>query len=186
MTNVFIFHGTGGYPEENWFPWLKKELEKIDCKVIVPQFPTPQNQSIENWLRVLKNYKKFYNKNTILIGHSLGGSFLLRALEWYKIKIKAAFIVAAPIGLLPIKNYENDKLFLGDFAFNWQKIKSHCGKFFIYHSDNDPYVSLVNGKELAKNLDTELIFVPNAGHFNKLAGYARFDMLLERIKKELP
>ena len=24
---VFIVHGWDGYPEEVWFPWLKKELE---------------------------------------------------------------------------------------------------------------------------------------------------------------
>ena len=60
MTNVFIFHGTGGYPEENWFPWLKRELESLDCKAIVPQFPTPQNQTLENWLKVFEQYKGLY------------------------------------------------------------------------------------------------------------------------------
>ena len=40
-TNVFIFHGTEGYPEENWFPWLKEKLEAKGYKVFVPQFPTP-------------------------------------------------------------------------------------------------------------------------------------------------
>ncbi len=29
MRNVFIFHGTEGYPEENWFPWLKEKLEAV-------------------------------------------------------------------------------------------------------------------------------------------------------------
>ena len=27
MRRVFIIHGWGGYPEEGWFPWLKKELK---------------------------------------------------------------------------------------------------------------------------------------------------------------
>jgi len=40
MSNAFIIHGTGGYPEENWFPWLKKKLEEFNYKVFVPQFPT--------------------------------------------------------------------------------------------------------------------------------------------------
>ena len=185
MTNVFIFHGTGGYPEENWFPWLKKELEKLSCRVIVPKFPNSENQSLRNWLDILKDYNQFYDKGTILVGHSLGGAFLLRVLEQSKIEIKASFLVAAPVGMLPIKNYESDRLFLGNFNFDWKKIRSHCKKFFAFHSDNDPYISLNNGKELAKNLNVDLYFIPNAGHFNKSAGYTEFKILLEKIKKEL-
>ena len=185
MTNVFIFHGTGGYPEENWFPWLKNQLENLGCNVIIPQFPTPKNQLLGNWLKILETYKKFYNENTILIGHSLGGTFLLKVLEKSDIKIKASFLIAAPIGVLPIKNYEADKLFIEKFGFNWNKIRSNCKKFFVFHSDNDPYVSLGNGKELSKQLDTNLIFIPNAGHFNTSAGYTQFDGLLEKIKKVL-
>ena len=36
MKRVFIIHGWGGYPEEGWLPWLKKELEKNGFKVFVP------------------------------------------------------------------------------------------------------------------------------------------------------
>ena len=185
MTSIFIFHGTGGYPEENWFPWLKQELEKLDCNAIVPKFPTPENQSLESWLKILNNSKQFFTEDTILVGHSLGGAFLLRVIERSNVNFKAAFIVAAPIGISPIKNYESDRLFLGNFEFDWKKIKSHCRKFFVFYSDNDSYVSLGNGEKLAKHLNAGLTFIPNSGHFNKSAGYTKFDLLLEKIKKEL-
>lgn len=186
MANVFIFHGTAGYPEENWFPWLKEELEKRGCRVFIPQFPTPKNQTLENWLGVLENYKKHVNSETILIGHSLGGAFLLRFLEKSNTRVKAAFIVAAPIGVRPIKNYEKDDLFV-DYTkpFDWARIKGNCGKFFVFHSDNDPYVGLGNGEELAERLGTELIFIPNSGHFNKEAGFTKFEALLEKISSAL-
>ena len=37
MTKVFLIHGSHGSPEENWFPWLKQELEKAGLEVIVPE-----------------------------------------------------------------------------------------------------------------------------------------------------
>ncbi|MFH1222214.1 MAG: alpha/beta fold hydrolase [Candidatus Micrarchaeota archaeon] len=180
MTNVFIIHGTAGYPEENWFPWLKKELEQLGYNVFVPQFPTPENQTLENWFKVFENYKDDFTPDTILIGHSLGGAFILRVLEKSKVQIKAAFLVAAPIGVLPIKNYEGDKPFIGK-PFDWTAIRKNCKKFFVFHSDTDPFVSLGNGEQLAKNLGVDLIFVKNAGHFNAKAGYTKFDLLLQKI-----
>src|SRR3989344_4874506 len=92
MANVFIIHGVGGYPEENWFPWLKKQLEQLGHNVVVPQFPTPENQTLSSWLEVLEQYKQFLTPATIFVGHSLGVPFVLNILEKYP--AKAAFLVA--------------------------------------------------------------------------------------------
>lgn len=182
MSNIFIFHGTEGYPEENWFPWMKKELEEKGHKVIVPQFPSPPvvPAKITEWFEVLKNYDEYINKDTILIGHSLGGLFALRVLEKLHHPIKAAFFVGTPIGVLPILNYDRDSNFCG-FDFDWSKIKNKASDFVVYQSDTDPYVSKGNGEELARQLEVELDFVPNAGHFNKKAGYLKFEKLRDRV-----
>ena len=180
MANVFIFHGTGGYPEENWFPWLKEKLEAKDLEVFVPQFPTPEGQSLEAWLKVLEPLRSKINSDSIIIGHSLGGIFTLKLLELLEQPAKLAVIVSAPVGVGWIKNYAPDDAFAG-FNFNWAKIKSNAKNFIVYHSDNDPYVSLENGQETAKQLGVELTFIPNAGHFNKAAGYITFENLLNKI-----
>ena len=183
MKNTFIFHGTEGCPEENWFPWLKQELEKEGCKVHVPQFPSPPiiQAKISEWFDVLKNYEQQINEDTIIISHSLGGVFTLRVLERLPHPVKAAILVEAPIGIRPILNYDRDSSFCG-FSFDWISILKKAHHFEVFQSDNDPYVSLGNGEQLAKNLNVALNFVPNAGHFNAKAGYTRFDLLLEKIK----
>lgn len=186
MRKVFIFHGTGGSPKGNWFPWLKGELEKRDCQVFVPQFPHPKNHHLSDWLNILKEYKQYINEQTILIGHSLGGLFLLRVLERLENQnlVAAAFFVATPIGVKPILYYDSDEKFSG-FEFDWEKIKEGARHFKVYHSDNDPYVSLGNGKELAKHLNEDLTFIPNVGHINAESGYKKFDLLLKDIEKIL-
>ena len=180
MARAFIFHGTAGYPEENWFPWLKAELEERGCRTIVPQFPTPDNQTLDNWLEVAGKHGEGMAGTPILIGHSLGGAFLLRLLE-RGVKAKAAFLVATPIGIGNVKNRKTD----GDFTdrpFDWKKIRENCPAFFVIQSDNDPYVPIENGKALAKNLGVEMIFLPGCGHFNKAAGFAKFEFLLQKIE----
>ncbi|PIN75636.1 hypothetical protein COV18_02205 [Candidatus Woesearchaeota archaeon CG10_big_fil_rev_8_21_14_0_10_37_12] len=183
MKSIFIIHGTEGYPEENWFPWLKKKLEELGCNIFVPQFPSPPivPAKISEWFEVFEKYKQHINEDTIIIGHSLGGVFTLNLLETLKQPIKAAIFVGTPIGVRPILNYDRDSSFSG-FSFDWQKIKTKAQNFIVFQSDNDPYVSLGNGEELAKNLNVELSFVPNAGHFNEKAKYLKFELLLEKLK----
>lgn len=180
MKHALIIHGTGGFPEENWFPWLKTELEKREYEVAIPQFPTPEGQSLESWLGVLANYSGYFDKDSIAIGHSLGGLFLLRALERAKAPIRGAFFVGAPVGERPIKFYDSDYKFSG-FDFDWAKIRQGAQHFEVWHSDTDPYVSLANGRKLASELGVPLNFVPNAGHFNAAAGYNTFPALLDKI-----
>jgi uncharacterized protein len=185
-SNIFIFHGTEGYPEENWFPWLREKLEEKGYKVIVPQFPSPKGEpcKINLWFDVLKNYEQYINEDTILIGHSLGGVFTLRILEKLKNPVKAVFLTAAPVGIKPILNYDRDMSFSG-LDFDWSVIKNKAKHFEVFQSDNDPYVSLGNGEKLAEELGVKLNFIPNAGHFNKLAGYLKFDELWEKLKSIL-
>jgi len=179
--NIFIFHGTAGNPQENWFPWLKKELEKKDCRVFVPQFPTPKGESLESWLDVISKYKKYFDKDTILIGHSKGGLFLLRLLERLKQPVHASFLVSTAIGIKPYVFYDLNYKFTQGYEFNWDKIRSNSKYFTVYHSDNDPYTCIDNGKQISKNLGINLTFIPNSGHFNTKSGYTKFDKLYEDI-----
>ena len=115
------------------------------------------------------------------MGHSLGGTFLLRLLE-RGVKIKAAFLVAASAGIMPLKNWKTDLPFTKK-PFNWAEIRKNCPKFVVFHSDNDPYVGITNSELLVKELGAEFVFVKGAGHFNKAAGYTEFELLLGKIKE---
>lgn len=184
MKYAMIIHGTEGFPGQNWFPWLRNELKQQGYEVDVPQLPSPPviPAKISEWFEVFEKYKDKLDQESLLIGHSLGGVFTLRILEKLEHPIKAAYFIGAPIGVKPILNYDRDSAFSG-FDFDWEKIKKNAKRFVVFQSDDDPYVDLANGQELAKNLGVELNFIPNAGHFNKKAGYTKFPELLKECLK---
>ena len=149
MRNAIIIHGAYGYPEENWFPWLKKELKQIGFKVFVPQFPTPNNQNLKNWNKVFLRYEKYVDEDTILIGHSLGALFIMNILENYK--VKACYLVGGFLGLLGVKKFDIINKTITNRKFNFKKIKKNCKIFFVYNSDNDLMCHWKKEKSWPKN-----------------------------------
>lgn len=181
---MFIFHGSYGYPGENWFPWLKTEVEKLGHETIVPTFPTPEGQNLENWLKTFEPYVPQLDEQSILVGHSCGALFALKLLERINIKIKAVFDVAGPV--MPMGN-QFDEMTASFFTPkpDWEKIKEHVENIFLLYSDNDPYVAISQGETAARDSGANLHKFHNAGHFNAKAGFTKFPELLELIKLNL-
>jgi len=173
MPTVLIVHGAGSTPEDNWFPWLKAELEAAGFNVLVPQFPnSPADQTLNNWLTEIEKHD--IDGETIAIGHSLGAPFILNLLE--KKKLKSVYLVAGFIGLL---NNEFDKVIhtFSNKEFDWDTIKTNCKSFHIIYSDDDPHVSSNKAIELGAKLDVEPKLIKGAGHFN----FTTFEYLYSEI-----
>lgn len=181
MANVFLFHGAYGNPQGNWFSWLKNELEKLGHIVIAPQFSTPKNQSLTTWQNEFEKYRKDIDNNTIFIGHSLGCAFALNIIQKIDVKIKACFLVAGFIDNLNDPRFDTINHSFYKQGFDWQKIKRNCSEFYVYASENDPYVPIDRTQKVANNLKTKLILVKGAGHFTTKSGYKEFPLLLKDI-----
>lgn len=181
-TKVIIVHGTGGKPEGNWFPWLKTALIARGQEVIVPRLPTILGQSLKSWKRAFYNEVGQIQPNMILIGHSVGAGFVLNLLEESKCPVIASFFVCGFLGKLDLPSYDvlNESFVCHDF--NWQKICQNYGSCCVINSDNDPYVPLAKGEELAQKLKVPLTLLPGAKHINAEAGYTSFPFLLERME----
>lgn len=179
---ALIVHGWGADCSGNWFPWLKKELEKLGIRTFCPSLPNMHLPKKEEWIKALRAQTGFLEKeNVVLVGHSLGCPAILRLLESFKEgeKARAAILVsgfAHDIGIPETSNFTEN-------GFDFGKIKSACGEFFVINSDNDPYVPIEEGKFLAKTLNTKLITEKGAGHINMGDGYLEYKRVLELIKK---
>lgn len=76
----------------HWLPWLQKQLLIKGVFTQTPEMPDAHSPNYEKW----KNeFEKFtVDKNTILVGHSCGGGFLVRWLSENPIKIARLVLVA--------------------------------------------------------------------------------------------
>lgn len=187
-STVFIIHGTEASSESNWFPWLKSELEGRGVDVVAPDFPIGSKQNLGSWLSIFDAYHDRINSKTIMVGHSIGPAFILSVLEKLNVRIAAAFLVAPFAEALPLEGYDSIKRANATFiqkSFDWAKIKRNCGKFYVYASDNDPYVPLRVSERVVRNLDARLRIMKGAGHMNMEAGYLRFDELLKDILMQM-
>lgn len=182
MVDVFIIHGAYSHPNENWYPWMRKELENSGCQVFVPRFP--DKVDFKSWMEKFRIFEKYLDENSIIIGHNVGAAFLLHLLEKTNRPIKAAYLVGGFVSSLNDADLEETNQFV-EKNFIWHRIKNNCGKFYIFHSDNDPYVPLDKCEELASNLGVKGILIPDAEHFTKRTGYKKFEILLEKVRENL-
>ncbi|OHB19217.1 MAG: hypothetical protein A3F96_01520 [Parcubacteria group bacterium RIFCSPLOWO2_12_FULL_40_10] len=165
MKRVFIIHGWGGYSEEGWFPWLKKELEKQNFLVKVPSMPDSNEPRIETWVTHLKEVVGNPDEETFLIGHSIGCQTILRYLESLnpKEKIGGAIFIAGWFNLVLYESDEERRI-----AKPWIENK------IDFENDN----AFIFGEKLGiKNIKLE----ENKGHFSGSDGVTELPVVLNEL-----
>lgn len=174
-----------GNPKGNWFPWLSAELQQLGVEVSVPCFPTPEGQNLSNWLNTLQVAVGKIQSKHILVGHSIGAAFVLRILERLEAPVKAVYLVAGFAQRLGLPDYDSYNQTFVEGDFDWARIRKNAELIKIYSGDNDPYVPLKFGEEIAQKLEQDLCVIKGGGHLNSEFGFDKFELLLNDIRKSL-
>lgn len=182
---VFIIHGWDGYPDEGWFPWLKKELEQKGFQVHVPAMPEPAEPKIEAWVSHLSKIVGNVDENTFFVGHSIGCQTILRYLENLPVdkKVGGVAFVAGWFTLMNLKTDEEKEIakpWLGT-PFDFEKIRQHTKKFFAVFSDNDEVVPQENKKLFEERLSAKTELEHEKGHFSGSDGVKELMSVLNAI-----
>lgn len=186
---VFIAHGWGGYPEEGWFPWLKKELEEKGFEVYIPQLPEAGRPRIHNWVPKLAEVVGTADENTYFVGHSMGCQTIVHYLKNLPEGVKvggAVFVAGFFKRLTGLEDdpdvHETGKHWLGT-PLDFEKVKFHLPKSVAIFSDNDSYVPLDNQDDFRNELGSEIIVEKNMGHFSGSNGVTELPIVLESVLK---
>ena len=183
MKNAIILHGTDATSKDNWFPWLKKELESDGWDVWVPDLPKANKPNSKRYNTFLFSKKELHlNDETVMIGHSSGAVAILGFLQQLPDDVVIKRIILAGA-------FKNDlgwdslkEMFVEPLDF--QKIKKHVKEITLLHADNDPYIPIEQAEFLTEQLDGELIILSGQKHFSESMDpkYNKFPFIAELLK----
>lgn len=161
------------YKKKRWRDLLQNTLgESFD--VVAPAMPNKNNARYEEWKIWFEKLIPFLNEEIILIGHSLGGSFVAKYLSENKFhkKLKAVLLVSA------VYDKDTEGYDLGTFSLP-AKLNLQTEKIYLYHSKDDnvvPFNDVNKYKEALPNAEVKIF--EDRGHFTQ----EQFPEIVEDIK----
>lgn len=185
-TRIFLIHGWGGKPTNDWLPWAKTIFSKKGYEVIAPSMSDSDHPRITPWVEKLKRLVGNPRKTDIFIGHSIGCQTILRYLETLSPdqQIAKAILIAPWLELSNLETEEGWKI-----ADPWLKgsinfpiVKTMSKSFITIFSDNDPWVPMDKNVSLFKEkLSPKIVVLKNRGHFTEDEGIKEIAELLDLV-----
>lgn len=169
MKTSLIIHGYNDQSEfedvnrpaasnDHWYPWLQRQLLLQHIEAQTPEMPGFYEPNYEKWKEMFERFQP--NNETILVGHSCGGGFLVRWLSENNTSVGKVVLVAPwldPSQMIDPEffNFEID-----------QNIASRTkGLTIVYSTDDYPDI-LESVKILQTKLkDTDFREFTDKGHF---------------------
>jgi len=170
MRNAIIIHGMPGkeeyyspeYPSASnfqWLPWLQKQLLMRDIHAVTPEMPRAYLPEYETWRKEFE--RNDITPQTILVGHSCGGGFLVRWLSEHVEQHVGKVVLVAP-WLDPENELQN-----GFFDFEIDpKIAARTKGLALFHSRDD-FSGIQESVSKLKHVLSDIKYVEfkDKGHF---------------------
>jgi len=148
--------------KKSWKVWLRDALGE-DYEVILPEMPNAINAQYEEWKLWFEKLFSFLEDEVVLVGHSLGASFLAKYLSENRFpkKINGLFLVSG------VMDKDTQGYGLASFAIK-EKLNPQTENVYLYHSNDDPVVPFSELEKFEKALPGSISRVfEDRKHFNQ-------------------
>ena len=187
---LIIIPRWSGTPASDWYPWLKRELERIEPRpfdpVVVKAMSDPGTPTIAAWVPEVQRAlgdDPHQLAETVMIGHSVGCQAVLRALALLPDDVHVSGVMCVAGWFQTDAPWESLLPWI-ETPFDLGRARAGAGRnIVLLTSDNDPHTSdwQANQDSWRKKLDASPVLVPGAAHFNGSAYPAIVETLVERF-----
>ncbi|MFB6241590.1 MAG: alpha/beta hydrolase [Candidatus Nanosalina sp.] len=167
--------------EENWSNpnYLEDSLEAEIARV---EMPCRDNAKYEEWRITFERYLPKLSEDLILVGYSLGGTFLAKYLSENRVEenILSTYLIAPPFD----DDMPEEDLAGGfELGENLSMLEKNTGKLELVFSENDDVVPIRHAEKFNQELLEAVIekFKDRNGHFQ----VEKFPELVEKINHDL-
>ncbi|HSW37001.1 MAG TPA: alpha/beta hydrolase [Candidatus Saccharimonadales bacterium] len=187
MKTAIIIHGKPskegyynpkGSSESNshWLPWLQHELVLCDILAQTPEMPRPYEPVYEQWKEMFERFSP--DQNTMGVGHSCGGGFLVRWLsENPQARLNKVALVAPSLGL----DWDHKSFY--DFEID-PNIAARTKGITLFYSDDDREAIIQAAQILSQKIQgIKVLQLHGLGHFTyeDMKGKTEFPELLQAL-----
>lgn len=161
----------------DWKDRLQESLgDSFD--VLQPRMPNNMNAQYMEWELWFSKILDIADNNIILVGHSLGGIFLLKYLTEHPVQkhIKALHIVASPFDGTDM----DESLASFTLTHPIDTVQTQVANIYLYYSSDDPAVPFAHAQLYTNALPYAVLRTfTDKGHFNQEA----FPEIVEDIRR---
>lgn len=182
MKNVMLIHGYNGIPKI--YTYFKERFEEKGYNVIIPNFPTKTDITINSFFEVLDKYKKYFNSELIVIAHSLGNAMVLKYISKNYLEI-GLYISLAGFGTSFITEGRDDlNSVIAPITINLKEAEDVINlvknRYSIYSND-DHIVPFSILEKFPKMIASKSILIEEIGHMGKKSGLESLPQVIDIV-----
>lgn len=161
----------GGGPDDDWYPWLRRELRDHDV-MMARLRPTPGAPTIEACVEELRGVigdDREVLARTVLVGHSVGCQATLRFLESLPDGARALGVLCVAGWWWVDQPWETIRPWI-ERPLDRARVRRAAGPVRVLISEDDPFTSdhAQNARQWEHALGAEVTLLEGARHLNRV------------------
>jgi predicted alpha/beta hydrolase family esterase len=153
--------------ESTWHPEFRQLIGEAGNEVITLDLPGGKYPVFTEWYPIIEQAMREAQYPVTFVGHSLGTRAVLLFLEQTDLRVDNIVLIG-PFD----NNTDNAKFRDGNYAnffehlIDIEKVKSKVkGGIKVIGSEDDANIPYIQAQNIARDLEGELITIPDSGHF---------------------